>query len=235
MMSTGSDQSSVSAGSSVSDKLAQLQTQIAGRLKLGLQAKFSRYGLSRDLSLPFENPKAKIPISVRPLQDSDLASLFTLNDDAAFSEKLEIASRRSFIAKGARGGYVAVDDRNGTPCYVQWLIGAKDNDFIQRLGGFPVLKSDEALLENAYTPPAYRGMGIMPAAMALIAERGADLGARYILTFVDLQNIPSLKGCQRAGFYPRMLHHKTRLGFGMISRHQFETLPDDDPRRTAKF
>ncbi len=75
----------------------------------------------------------------------------------------------------------------------------------------------------------------MSAAMALIAERATDIGARHVLTFVGDINIASLKGCQRAGFNPRMLHHRTVLGFGMITQDRFETLPEGDPRRTAKF
>lgn len=75
----------------------------------------------------------------------------------------------------------------------------------------------------------------MSAAMALIAERAADLGARHVLTFVDDQNIVFLKGCQRAGFHPQMLHYRTRLGFGLITRDRFDQLPDGDPKRTAKF
>jgi RimJ/RimL family protein N-acetyltransferase len=222
--------------STLRNRLAQMQTRVAGRLKLGLYAKSSRYGLCRDLALSIEKPSAKIPIAVRPLREGDLASLLSL--DASQSnqgERLEVAWRRAFVDKGARGGFVAIDQRSETPCYVQWLFGSRDNDFIQRLGGFPVLEAHEALLENAYTPPNYRGLGIMSAAMALIAERASEIGARHVLTFVDDHNIASLKGCQRAGFYPQMLHHRTRLGFGLITRDRFEKLRDGDPRRTAKF
>ncbi len=223
------------AGFGIRDHLQQLQLRIGGRLKLGLNAKFTRYGLCRDLALPLTNPTAKIPIAVRPLQDFDLAPLFSLEGSSDPAEKLQVAWRRAFVDKGARGGFVAIDERNGTPCYVQWLFGPKDNEFVRRLGGFPVLKPHQALLENAYTPPGYRGFGIMSAAMALIAERGADLGAQEVLTFVDLDNIASLKGCQRAGFHPDLLHHRTRLGFGIITRDSFEPLAASDPRRTQKF
>ena len=218
------------------NRVVDMRARVAGRLKLGLFATFTRYGLCRDLSQPIERPAAKIPIAVRPLQDGDLPSLFSSevgqND---LGEKLEVAWRRAFIAKGARGGFVAIDTRNATPCYVQWLFGSRDNEFVRRLGGFPALEPDEALLENAYTPPAYRGFGIMSAAMALIAECAGSTGARHVLTFVDQDNLPSLKGCQRAGFYPRSLHRRTRIGFGLITRDRFETLPDGDPRRRAKF
>ena len=92
--------------------------------------------------------------------------------------------RRAFSAKGAHNGFVAIDQRNGAPCYVQWLFGARDNAFVAQLKGFPVLAPHQALLENAYTPPACRGFVIMSAAMALIAGRAADIGARHVLTFV---------------------------------------------------
>ena len=215
---------------------ARFRARVAGRLRLGLYAELTRYGLCRDLVQAIEMPSAKIPIAVRALRDGDVPSLFSA--DAAGndpSERLEVAWRLAFIDKGARSGFVAVDTRNETPCYVQWLFGSRDNGFIAKLGGFPPLAAHEALLENAYTPPAYRGLGIMSAAMALIAERAAAFGARHVLTFVGVDNIASLKGCQRAGFHPHFIHRCTRLCFGVITRDRFELLAADDPRRTAKF
>jgi RimJ/RimL family protein N-acetyltransferase len=217
-------------------RLPMVRSRLAGRLKLGLSAKFTRFGLRRDLRVALEKPSAKIPILVRPLENRDLPSLFFDNiAEKDNAERLEVAWRRAFIDKGAPGGFVAIDRRSETPCYVQWLLSSRDNNFIQMLGGFPPLEADEALLENAYTPPAYRGLGIMSSAMALIAERAEEFAARYVLTFVDEQNIASLKGCQRAGFHPHIVHHRVRLCFGMITRDRFATLPDDDPMRTVKF
>jgi len=203
-----------------------IRTRLVGRLRLGLYAKFTRYGLRRDLGLSMEKPKAKIPILVRPLEDRDISPLFFNNSfPTDFTEQMDVAQRLSFIDKGARGGFVAVDSRTETPCYVQWLLSSRDNDFIRKLGGFPLLEADEALLENAYTPPPYRGLGIMSAAMAAIAERATEFGARHVLFFVGDHNIASLKGSQRAGFYPHMQHHRTALCFGIITRHRFEKTP----------
>ena len=42
----------------------------------------------------------------------------------------------------------------------------------------------------------------MASAMAQIAARAADGGVRWVVTFVDEANTPSLKGCERAGFAP---------------------------------
>jgi RimJ/RimL family protein N-acetyltransferase len=223
------------AASGPGERLAQMRTQLAGRLRLGWHASLTRYGLCRHLTRPLDKPKAKIAITVRRLRERDLGPLFALGERVSLDNRLEVAWRRAFIARGAQCGYVAVDARNDTPCYVQWLFGAEDNEFVQHVGGFPVLQPHQALLENAYTPPAYRGLGIMSEAMALIAEQATRLGAREVLTFVDHHNIASLKGCQRAGFNPTLLHHRTRYAFGLVTRDSFEDLPDNDPRRTAQF
>jgi RimJ/RimL family protein N-acetyltransferase len=212
------------AGSALRDRLDQLQIRVGGRLKLGFRANFIRYGLCRDLAEPIKITSAKIPIAVRPLQNADFFWLFSSEGSRDPAEKLQVAWRKAFIQKGAPGGFVAVDQRNGRPCYVQWLLGSANNDFVRRIGGFPVLQPKEALLEFAYTPPGYRGLGIMSAAMALIAQHAADIGARQVLTFVDHDNIASLRGCQRAGFRPQQIHHRTRFGFGLITLDRFSPM-----------
>jgi RimJ/RimL family protein N-acetyltransferase len=121
---------------------------------------------------------------------------------------------------------VAVDLEREKPCYMQWLMGSSCNDAIQSFfsGRFPILTADQALLENAYTPPSYRGQGIMSAAMSLIALKAKELGCRYVLTFVSQDNTASLKGCEKAGFYPFMVRRDSHLLFRLIRRRKFEFL-----------
>jgi RimJ/RimL family protein N-acetyltransferase len=112
---------------------------------------------------------------------------------------------------------------------MQWVVSAADNKRLKAFAGnlYPVLRSDEALLEGAFTPEAYRGMGIMGAAMALVAERAADHGARYVMTFVDEQNPASFKGCVRAGFSPYL---RRRERFRMFHRSvSFEPIEPGAP------
>jgi RimJ/RimL family protein N-acetyltransferase len=217
------------------DRWRQLRLRIAGRLRLGLRNEATRFGLRRDLTHKFPAPPAKIPISVRPLVEADLPVLLAVDGTTSPEDRYEIACRRAMAAKRIAGAFVAVDERDGTPCYVQWLFGAADNDFVRRLHGFPQLAADEALLEGAYTPARHRGLGIMPAAMALIAEKADAIGARYVITFVAPDNIPSLKGCQRCGFSPDLVHRLVGFGFGLFRRDGFTKLAADDPRRTQKF
>jgi len=171
------------------------------------------FGLRRDLDVPFTPPKAKINISVRPLEHTDLASLFH-NTSNNPDETRGISDQRSIVNAKIPDCYVAVTDDN-TPCYMQWLISSQYNHRISDYfhGLFPSLTNPEALLEGAYTPPAFRGMGIMPAAMALIANKARCFNAHLVNTFVDVHNIASLKGCRRAGFSPYILRKDKWLLF----------------------
>jgi RimJ/RimL family protein N-acetyltransferase len=166
-------------------------------------------GLRRDLSLPFSGPQAKITITVRRLApDDDLSALESmpgLSPDEAYWR----LGQRRLLASGLQTCYVALAP-DGKPCYMQWVIPSSENDRLRAVFGnlYPVLQPDEALLEGAYTPDAYRGKGIMGAAMAEVASRAAEHGARWVITFVDAGNEASLKGCMRAGFKPYLTRHE---------------------------
>ena len=163
--------------------------------------------LRRDLGVPHAAPAASIEISVRPITAADVPRILDCDAPLLSSDERWLrAARRRLLDTGRGTCFVAVTADN-VPCYMQFLFGARDNGFIRRYfdGAFPQLAADEALLESAFTPEAFRGKKIMPAAMAYIAERATDLGARSVITFVGTDNTPSLKGCIRAGFQPAAL------------------------------
>jgi RimJ/RimL family protein N-acetyltransferase len=202
----------------------KLKVDVRSRLKAGFASQRRRIGLRRDLDEPWTAPEAKIPLGVRPMREADRALLLGPSSSSDSEDWLEVAWRRGFAEKHPAGCFVAVDLRDDRPCYMQWLLSPADNGFIRELGGFPPLAEGEALLENAYTPVAYRGLGIMSAAMARIAERARDLGARHVLTFVDDRNAASLRGCEKAGFRPHLVHRHRQFGFEFFARDAFETI-----------
>lgn len=188
------------------------------------------YGLRRDLDELRPTPEAKIPISVRELNESDIPQLLPIGERALNrKERLEIATRLRHLAERIPRCFVAVDDRTGAPCFMQWLMTADQNERIQGFfqGRFPRLQSNEALLENAYTPPAYRGLGIMSAAMSRIIENAREPGCRYVITFVMSDNAASLKGCTKAGFRPFLIRRDSHALFHLFRRRRFEVLDGD--------
>lgn len=182
------------------------------------------FGLRRDLAVPIQHRKAKIPITVRKLIKDDVPVIFPdVSTKLSRKEKVELETRRAMFDAGVTQCYVAIDE-NGTPCYFQWRLDWRQNPFLQSRfprNWFPILRDDETLLENAYTPVAYRGKGIMSEAMAIIAETGREANARYAITFVDTENVPSLKACASAGFRPDLVRHERSYLAGAVSRRHF--------------
>jgi RimJ/RimL family protein N-acetyltransferase len=168
-----------------------------------LHSDWRHFGLRRDLDVPFDRPKAKVQITIRPLRNEDVPKLLGMRDKQMAPRGPYVRMHRlRFVRQGLGQCWVAVRSEDDEPCYMQWLIGAAENEGIERYFGgiFPRLGPDEALLEYAFTPEQFQGQGIMPDAMAQIAEQARDLGAVRVITFVDHTNAAALKGCHRAGF-----------------------------------
>jgi GNAT superfamily N-acetyltransferase len=191
-------------------------------IRTRLYSKMDTLGLVRDLDIPFESPKAKIDITIRLFEATDINTL----NESFRHERL--------VKENIPNCYIA-ETKDNISCYRQWLIGSKENDRIKNYFGnlFPKLKENEALLEGAFTDPSFRGMGIMPAAMSRIAEKGNNIGAKRIITFVGINNIPSLKGCKRSGFNPYILRKEKWFFFRRFV--SFEAIPKEIQNLYSKY
>lgn len=185
--------------------------ETAKRLGRRVSSSTHAYGLRRDLAEPHETPVAKVPITVRPLVEADVPRILDEHAEVDEAERWERHTRVRLLERGIGRPYVAVDP-DDDPCYVQWLFGPDDNAEVRAFfhGIFPTLRAGDALLEGAFTPARHQGRRIMSAGMSMIAEKAADLGARQVLTFVGVDNVASLKGCERAGFRPAIDRYETR-------------------------
>ncbi len=198
-------------------------------LKERWKSELISFGLRRDLTVPFAAPDPKIPLSIRPLEEDDISKILDTNAPGITDEEREERmTRLQMLDAGIRTCYVAVTADN-TPCFMQWLIRPGENSKMQLYfkGIFPPLAPDEALLEGAFTPEAFRGKGIMSWAMARLVEQEAGLGPRFAITFVTRDNIPSLKGCKKAGFAPYLTRIE-KWGF-FLRQVTFTPLPDGTP------
>ena len=166
--------------------------------------------LRRDLSQAIEHPKAPVAFSIRPYEPGDAATLFDADspDDQAERRKLE-----SWMERGLKSCYVAVLE-DGRATFMQWLCTPSDNKPLRDIfgGALPVVEPGTVLLEGAYTPPRFRRLPVMPAAMARIAEEGRRLGARWALVSVGEDNASMIRAAQWAGFTPwRLTSDRRRL------------------------
>jgi GNAT superfamily N-acetyltransferase len=102
---------------------------------------------------------------------------------------------------------------------MQWLVDSSQNHLRPRRIGLS-LRSDEMLLEWAYTFENYRGLGIMSYVMNELAGIAATAGARWALTVVEEDNIASLKGCRNAGFRPYKLREERWRAFRELQTYK---------------
>lgn len=210
-----------------------IRGQLMQRLRTRLWSDDSAIGFRRDLHQPFEAPDARFPLVIRRLTAVEAPAILG-DDDPGLDvlERWERTARLRLWSSGFGRCHAAITP-DGRPCFVQWIFSPADNDRLRAYfgGAFPALAPGEALLEGAFTPAAFRGQGVMPAAMARIALEAETLGARYVHTFVGTGNMPSLKGCIRAGF-PAWQWREQRWRL-LFRRHSFGPLPADLATRFA--
>jgi RimJ/RimL family protein N-acetyltransferase len=146
-------------------------------------------------------------------------------------EYLELRWRARWCADDVRRLYVATD-ADASPVYAQWLIGPHEQarpPAARHLGGTRRLADDERILEGAYTFPGMRGRGLMRGCMAQLIDRAFDEGAARVWTYVETDNVASLRGCAAVGFSPTSLRRQVhRLG-----RRRMVELPLDDGAQAA--
>ncbi len=193
-------------------------------IRLRLNGVEQGYGLIRNLSEPLRTPRAKIPITVRPLREMDIPIIFERPVSGIKAEDIFERKRRMRLLKANIGTcYVAVTQED-VPCYVQWRLTSDQNEIVRAFfgGWYPPMKEDEMILEYAFTLESYRNLGVMSCAMSQIAETGVDIGVQWVWTYVDIDNIPSLNGCMSAGFQSAMIR---RDGWWLFRRKViFKTL-----------
>ncbi len=190
------------------------------------------YGFRRDLRAPLESPQAAVPIRLRFLENSDIETLFDFKQMGEGPRAVMDRLRRlTFIDANIPSCYVGIAP-DGSPCFIQWLITPKANEKIQSYfkGYFPPLAHDEVMLEGVFIPEKFRGKKIMPYAMSQIAEKGKTLGARWAVTYVQDDNLPSIKGVLQAGFKPFLLrkarwkNFKRSLEFRTLDPNEAEAI-----------
>jgi GNAT superfamily N-acetyltransferase len=181
-------------------------------------------GLRRPVAAPFPTPKPGMALEIRPVSSPD-APLFKATAPHRIVEGREATY---LLESGIRTCYVAVT-KDGEPCYVQYLVDPSQTSKLRTLQRDMLLPldRDEALLAAAFSPPRYRGRGIMLHVVPELAKKAGDLGARWLVLYASAGNLPMLKACKWCGFEPFVLRRTRSRFFGR--RSSFTPLPEGTP------
>lgn len=157
-------------------------------------------------SYGLEQSAAKV-ITNELLTDELQIRLFTNNDLNRLNEKMR---HIRLVKENIPTCYIA-ENKDQIPVFRQWVFKHDQNDRIQNFFGgiFPRLSNDEALLEGGFTHEHFRGQRIMSKGILNILNLPEHKDIRRFITFVDVTNIPSIKGLQRAGFTPYAIRYET--------------------------
>lgn len=147
------------------------------------------FGFKLNLEQGVKLRKALIPINIRLSQKED-DIYFLDNKTTGLIERLKTC-------------YIATN-KEGIPCFRCWLIDHSQNNKLRQFWGntFPPLNHDELLIENVFTNPKFRGLGIFPAVLGLVSEEGKKLGAKYTISFGEVSNKNTTRSMAYAGFKP---------------------------------
>jgi hypothetical protein len=169
--------------------------------------------------------KARVPVKMEPTSTSLFRGFDEELKHSRGTSYVELLLRKDLCDSGVQELYVAYSD--GQPAYAQWLIRAEDQDELHRHapGRYDRLEPDEVLLEGAFTFAAFRRMGVMADGMVQLLRIAAEEGATSALTYVAIDNLPSLRGCANVGFdLDHVRVSVRRLG----RRRSFTHEPDTD-------
>lgn len=157
-------------------------------------------GLRCDLGRLPRVRKARARITMEPTSTSLFRGFDRELTHSRGSSYVELLLRQDLCEADVQELYVAHSD--GQPAYAQWLIRAEDQDRLHRHapGRYDHLEPDEVLLEGAFTFAAFRRMGVMADGMVQLLRIAAAERATSAITYVAIDNLPSLRGCSNVGF-----------------------------------
>ena len=82
------------------------------------------------------------------------------------------------------------------------------SNIIPKIFKYSFMKKEDLFIVNCYTDPLFRGCRLYPFALSYIAK---SLGNQVIWGGVRIDNVPSIKGLEKAGFKKVINVYKSRL------------------------
>lgn len=146
----------------------------------------------------------------RPLEEGlDLVE----SDDrqVGLLDQLPAMSPRDALRLRSRGARLFLVLEDGRPLFACWIHTGKTPAIAAR-GGWLPLPPGTVCLEDSLTSPAARGRGVAPAAWSELAGRLAAEGVERMITKVGVENAPSRKAVEKAGFREVAVMRLRRVG-----------------------
>lgn len=147
----------------------------------------------------------------RPLAEGLELRRLPPGGDVSAYEAIQPLGAKGVAAYRACDGTAWVVTEDESPIFGCWTFPARA-PVMAAPGGVLELPPATALLEDSVTTPAARGRGVAPATWTQVADTLRDEGATRMITKVEVENAPSRRAVEKAGFREVALMDFRRTG-----------------------
>lgn len=167
------------------------------------------------LKIPRES---RLNYSIKIAGESDFESLIDQIGQLELNARKEIVSRLFFRQAGFKHCYF-VRTTNGQLAYMQWLIYPDENEIIAKnfRSRFYPLKPNQVMLENAFTFPKFRGLGLLPNISAELLTIARNQGYKNAIVYIQKNQIVSINEFLKLNFKIRKIVREYKI-FGITKR-----------------
>lgn len=147
-------------------------------------------------SFPGRIPKGNLKM----IENADILQIKRQISELNSEDKREVVTRLNFYMVGFKHCYVF--KINDTVAYMQWIVYPSENDIISTYyrNKFKPLTPKQVLIENAFTFPQFRGIGILPYVKIRLLNIAKDEGYHWAMTQIKIQTIAAMNASMKFGF-----------------------------------
>jgi ribosomal protein S18 acetylase RimI-like enzyme len=159
------------------------------------------YILQKKLDSQAGEVKTRGKVSLRIVNDDDLQYIIKSISTLDSVSRKDVISRLLFYKSGFTNCYAAVTSE-GEVAYLQWLIYPSENALIENKYSriFSPLREDQVMIENAFTFPKFRGMGLLSYVTNALLNIAKEAGYKSVVTYIRKDKIASLNEVFKMGF-----------------------------------
>lgn len=159
--------------------------------------------------------KRKLPINFYKVGALEINELRQNMKELDQQARKEIIVRINFFKKGLKNCYIGKNEK-GENVYLQCIIFPFENEAIKKYfkKKFYLLNKNEIILENAFTFPKFRKLGLLHYGTNFLLNMAKESGYKTAVCYIRHDNIQSLNEFMKMGFkITKMVREYKLAGF----------------------
>ncbi len=177
----------------------------------------------------------RMQFSISEIEEADWEEILQEVHSMDIGAKREIFARALHFRNDFRHCY-AIRSKTGSIAHIQWIVFPEENDVLSSRYPhfFKTLVPYEIMIENAFTFPRFRGLGLFSYATRYLLNLGREQGYKKATTYVRCEKLASLNELIRLGFSIKNVVREYRV-LGVTRRRLEGPRPGRDRERAGQW